>query len=241
MAAGKIYEVTGTLTPDATGTYAYAGEQAGKPYYERTPGGWAIWWDIEGWWNISHQVDDVGVNFWGRADPNIKGLYLSAGGAVGNATVSEVSITERIAEDIKAAINLITIANGFNQDLTALRRRRLDFSDVMPEDLKVLIIQAEDELPEQEAVGANEWLQVYFLEAFVIDSDTASTSIETRMSTVRDDIRKKLAEDTTRGGYAIDTMLRAATPFDDGEGFTGIELEIAVHYRTKWNDPYTRI
>ncbi|GAH76077.1 unnamed protein product [marine sediment metagenome] len=150
-------------------------------------------------------------------------------------------ITESIAENIKTAINLITTANGFNQDLSAIRRRRLDFSDCLPEDLKVLIIQTEDELPEQEAVGANEWLQVYFLEAFVIDSDTATASIETRMSQVRDDIRKKLTEDTTRGGYAIDTILRAATPFDDGEGFTGIELEIAVHYRTQWNDPYTKI
>lgn len=150
-------------------------------------------------------------------------------------------ITENIAENIKAAINLITTANGFNQNLSALRRRRLDFSDVMPEDLKVLIIQAEDEEPERKPVGANAWLQVYFLEAFVIDSDTATASIETRMSNVRDDIRKKLTEDVTRGDNAVDTILRAATPFDDGEGFTGIELEIAVHYRTQWNDPYIKL
>lgn len=150
-------------------------------------------------------------------------------------------ITESIAVNIATAINAITVANGFEQNLTAVRRRRLDFSDIKPEDLKVLIIQAEDELPDEEAVGSNEWLQVYFLEAFVIDSDSAATSIETRTSKVRDDIRKKLTEDTTRGGYAIETMLRAAVPFDDGEGFTGIELEIAVHYRTQWNDPYTKL
>jgi hypothetical protein len=151
-----------------------------------------------------------------------------------------ISLTELITENIASAINQITIANGFNQDLTAIRRRRTDFTDVAPVDGSVIIIMLEDE-PVPPPVDILEWKQKFAITALVIDSDQATTPIETRMAQVRDDIRKKLVEDTTRGGYAIDTILGAATPFDDGESFTGIILEIDVHYRTKFEDPYTKM
>ena len=149
-------------------------------------------------------------------------------------------ISEYIAVNIETAINAITTGNGFNQDLVAVRRKRHDFATVTPEDLKVLILQAGEEEVEPEPVGAQEWIQIYELVALVIDSDTSSDSVETRMSKVRDDIRKKLLADHTRGGYAIDTVMRPATPFDDGEGFTGIIVEVAVYYRTDYDDPYTQ-
>ena len=150
-----------------------------------------------------------------------------------------IPITEYIAENIKTAINEITIANGFNEDLVAIRRKRIDFQDVAPENGKVLIMQGEDERL-QEPVGFAAWSQKYLIVAIVIDSDKATDSIETRMSKVRDDIRKKLVEDATRGGYAVDTINGPATPFDDGEGFTGIVLETDVHYRTQFADPYVQ-
>lgn len=148
-------------------------------------------------------------------------------------------ITEYIAENIKDAINAITETNGFNQDLTAIRRKRTDFYDVAPEDRKVLIIQAEDERLENPP-GVASWSQKFLITAIVIDSDNAADSIETRTAKVRDDIRKKLAEDTTRGGHAIDTINGLAAPFDDGESFTGIVLEVDIHYRTQFADPYTK-
>ena len=148
-------------------------------------------------------------------------------------------ITEYIAEEIKAAINAITIANGFNQDLIAIRRKRTDYRDVAPMDGTVLILQVEDERGE-DPVGFAAWDQKFLIVAIVIDSDKATDSIETRMSKVRDDIRKKLVEDVTRGGYATETKNGPATPFDDGEESTGIILETDVHYRTQFADPYTK-
>ena len=148
-------------------------------------------------------------------------------------------ITEYIAENIKDAINAITETKGFNQDLTAIRRKRTDFQDVAPEDGKVLIIQGGDEKLGNPP-GVASWSQKFLITAIVIDSDDATTSIETRTAKVRDDIRKKLVEDTTRSGYAIDTINGPAVPFDDGESFTGIVLEMDVHYRTQFADPYTK-
>ena len=149
-------------------------------------------------------------------------------------------ITEYIAENILAAINAITIANGFNQTLVAIRRKRTDFYDVAPETNKVLIMQVEDDELVKPA-GLAAWSQKFLITAIVLDSDDATDSIETKMSKVRDDIRKKLCEDTTRGGYAIDTINRAAAPFDDGEGFTGIILETDVYYRTLFENPYANM
>jgi len=147
-------------------------------------------------------------------------------------------ITEYIAENIETAINAITEANGFNQDLTAVRRKRIDFKDITPKDGLVAIMQAGDEKPEQ-PVSAADWIQKFFLAAFVIDSDKASDSIETRWAKVRDDIRKKLNEDIRRGDYALDTIHIAAMPLDDDE-FTGILMELDVYYRTQFADPYTQ-
>lgn len=149
-------------------------------------------------------------------------------------------IIESIAEDIKAAVNDITVENGFNQTLIAIRPRRNDFSDVSPDDLVVLIKQADPEVNENAAIDTGDWLQPFAIMAIVLDSDDASASIDTRRNQVRSDIEKKLTEDVTRGGYAYDTVILPPAEFDDGEGFTGICVRIAVKYRTKFDDPYTQ-
>jgi len=149
-------------------------------------------------------------------------------------------ITEYIAEDIKTAINAITVTKGFNQTLTAQRKRWVDFDSETPEDGKVLIMQKEDE-PLQNPVGYVAWSQKFLLLAIVTETGLSeSESIELKRSRVRDDIRKKLVEDTTRGGYAIDTINGPATPLD-GSRITAIEIEINVQYRTLFEDPYTKV
>ena len=46
---------------------------------------------------------------------------------------------EYIAVNIATAINAITTENDFNQDLVAARPKRIDFSDVLPENGRVLV------------------------------------------------------------------------------------------------------
>ena len=148
-------------------------------------------------------------------------------------------ILEHIAVNVEATINAITEGDGFNQNLVAVRPKRNDFKDVVPEDGKVLIWQADDELPEEQAHNAQHWVQPFVLMAIVLDSDDAETSIDTRLNQVRADIQKKFRVDFTRGGYAWDTELLPCAKFDDGQGFTGIAVNVAVHYRVKDDDPYT--
>lgn len=149
-------------------------------------------------------------------------------------------VSEYIAVNIEAAVNQVTIANGFNQDLLAVRRRRNDFPDIAPEEGKVLITQGDEESTASQFTGTMQWLQAFELEAFVIDSDKALVSIDTRINQVIADLRKKLCEDHTRGGHAIDTILGGSSRYYD-EGFSGTVVTIQVLYRTKEDDPYAQM
>ena len=144
-------------------------------------------------------------------------------------------VIEYIAEDIEAAINAITRANGFNQDLVAVRPRRNDFSDIAPVDGTVLIWQDDETEPEEQLYSTQSWVQPFCLQVIVLDSDTAVSSIDTRLNQVRADIHKKLREDITRGGYAYETEIAPSIKFDEG-----IAVFVNVHYRTKENDPYQK-
>jgi hypothetical protein len=147
-------------------------------------------------------------------------------------------IIELIAANIEAAINAITVANGFNQNLVALRCKRNDFATITPGNGVVLIVQEGAEMPAQ-CIGTETWIQTFSLMAIVIDSDTVATSIDTRLNQVAGDIVKKLRVDWTRGGYAIDTNFDAPQLIDDPR-FTGVTVAAKVEYRTKWGDPYTQ-
>jgi hypothetical protein len=151
-----------------------------------------------------------------------------------------VPLIETIAVEIAARINEITVANGFNQTLVAVRPKRNDFKDEPAVNGKVLIWQGSEARPEAEAIGCEEWLQQFLLIAIVKDSDAATTSIDTRINQVRADIEKKLKADHTRGGNAIDTSFLGSYKFDDGEGFSGIVVDAIVHYRTQYLNPYAK-
>ena len=153
-------------------------------------------------------------------------------------------IIELISENIKTAVNEITVATSFNQTLTGYRPKRNDFKDVVPADLLVLIIQGDEEEVEETVSNgvSKEWRQPYLLMALVIDSDAATTTYETRINQVKADLIKKLMTDPSRGGYALDTIPRPGIKIPENDyNWSGIVANFDVYYRTKINDPYTQI
>ena len=150
-----------------------------------------------------------------------------------------VPVIEDIAKNIKDSIAEITVANGFNQTLSAVRSRRNDFSDISPDNLTCLIVQLEEDKLDS-AIGTYEWNQHFLLMTLVIDSDDSTDPIDSRRNQVKSDIIKKLRNDPTRGGFGFDTDILASSMFDDGEGFCGVAVEVAVHYRVEEDDPYTQ-
>lgn len=80
--------MTGTLNPDATCNYHYAGTDLnGYDYFKRADGAYYLWYDGITDWNISVLYSIPGADYWTRTDPNLVGLYAPQGNATGNATV----------------------------------------------------------------------------------------------------------------------------------------------------------
>ena len=148
------------------------------------------------------------------------------------------SVVEQIAAQLAAEIDAITVSNGFTQDLTAIRPRRLDFSGILLNDGKVFIWQGDREPAGEPVSMCDEWLQTFTIGAILIDSDDESDSIDTRLNDVASDIEKKLKADVTRGQLAVDTFITQVEKIDTEEN-TGVLITVIVHYRTAFNDPYT--
>ncbi|HOK96844.1 MAG TPA: hypothetical protein PK052_06835 [Anaerohalosphaeraceae bacterium] len=236
LTIGQTYRVTYTLSQmamqmDAGGVYASFDQQDGTRHTQDQDGTYTDEFVYTG------------------SDPY---LYFKVSGVpdgvssfdLDNVSLRQVihePIIEQIAEDIKATVAGITIANGYHQDLTPIRPRRNDFADVCPSDGIVLIWQEDDDPSETAPPMAEEFFQEFMLIALVIDSDAATDSIDTRLNRVKSDLRKALQEDVTRSGLAINTVPGPSRKFDDGSGFSGIAVTFVVHYRTQYNDPYTQI
>jgi len=150
-------------------------------------------------------------------------------------------IVEQIAVAIAALIDGITVADGFNQTLTAVRPKRIHLEGDINTDGTVIVEQEDAEL----AVDANEfiqWRQGFTLQALVIDSDDATTAIDTRLNQVRSDIEKQLMQDDNwkLSGLADGMMLRSAERFIADPQVAGIAVNIDVLYRVATDDPYSQ-
>lgn len=149
-------------------------------------------------------------------------------------------IIERIARDIENAVNEVTTENGYSQTLTAVRPRRLDFDGILLNDGKVFIWQG-DLLPVGEPANlAAEWNAEFQIGAILIDSDTETDSIDIRLNAAAADLQKQLLADPSRGGWAIDSAITGVSKID-AEECTGVSVALQVHYRTKYDDPYSKV
>jgi hypothetical protein len=158
-------------------------------------------------------------------------------------------IIEQIAQELTATLNLITVAAGFEQDLHAGRLKQQDTDNIEDWLLAggcpystghVLVGQVTEDWLEEGAQNTAEWKQSFAITCFAIVSDKAADSPDTQINQMVADIRKKLMLTYSRGGLALDTLLGPAT-FFRGKGFAGAEIIVIVQYRTKIDDPYTRI
>ena len=151
-------------------------------------------------------------------------------------------VIENIATNILAAVNAITTTNGFNQTLVAQRLNRLPFLEEAWDDLTVLIFQSEETLGKElnGSFGVQELIEIFAIFAIVINSESSAIVLDTRLNQVASDIKKKLMESNTRGGYATDTKFAPSRFFLFNDSFTGIVVNCEVTYRVKLDDPYTK-
>ena len=70
------------------------------------------------------------------------------------------------------------------------------------------------------------------------DEGTVPGSTDTILNSLLGDVEKALAIDETRGGNAVDTIITGCVPFEtvEGQPYSGIILDIKIHYRHKRGD-----
>lgn len=148
-------------------------------------------------------------------------------------------IVEQIAVKLVALVNAITVANGFNQTLVAVRPKRIHLEGDINDDLNV-IIEQEDAAIEEDSTTHVIWRQGFTLQALVIDSDDATAAIDTRLNTVRSDIEKKLmeSENWKLDGLGM-VLLKSAEKFIADPQMAGIAVNIDVLYETNKSNPYS--
>ncbi len=148
-------------------------------------------------------------------------------------------IIDLIGGNINTTINNVTVANGYNYDLSCVRPSKSDIQTPW-QDREVLVNQVEFEELEDE-MGLENWQQFFLIVVWLRDSDTDTTPIDTRRNRIVADCEKELKKDLTRGGYGRDTNFHGGTMFDTDDGaLGGIVLKISVDYATLYNDPYTK-
>jgi hypothetical protein len=84
------FVVSGTLDPDATGKYTYAGVYETRQYFKRTAGTYFLWRESG---LVSRITIEVGVEEtlgWRRISSAMRGDYTAQGTATGTATVAQM-------------------------------------------------------------------------------------------------------------------------------------------------------
>jgi hypothetical protein len=157
-------------------------------------------------------------------------------------------IIEQIALKIKARLEAITTANGYEITIASvIRPLRID--ETMATNNQIYLTQetptrnAELSCPGNPAKHA--WDQPFRIAIGLRPSETATTPLDTLRNTAQADIQKALAQPTSGDwsqwdGLAIRSELGTSEWYLDDDGSTaGIQMVLTVTYRIPENDPYT--
>jgi hypothetical protein len=163
-------------------------------------------------------------------------------------------VIEKIALYLLTVIDSITVANGYNYDLHAIRPKVLVLDQDLLKDKNVILTQGtagEPELVKGSGDPGDEWIhqwqQPFGLHALVFSLASDTVGIETKLNQIRSDIEKAIgvadlvqdADEKRANGQADSIELKLSQRDEYEQGFTGMVTGVIVGYCVKANDPYT--
>ncbi len=148
---------------------------------------------------------------------------------------------ESILAAIKTALALITIENGYNNDLASVQRWQQKGNSLQA--VPCAIISAGREEKEPHPFPQSTAKLTVFIDLWTRQDDDDTSDTDTVLDSLLLDIEKAIAANYTWGGYAENTSIRAITPFEtvDGAPHCGLMIELEVLYKHKQTDPALRI
>ena len=149
------------------------------------------------------------------------------------------AVVELIAQNIVTALQGVTITAGYTNTLT-VERRKPHGNDPIRNGLAVLF-QGDPDESQGEPTQRKEWVQPFHVLLCAIEPENSEVSIDARLNSLRADVEKALMASPNRGGYAVDTTIRAPHIATNAHGDAqGVVVNFDVKYRTSYTDPYTQ-
>jgi len=152
------------------------------------------------------------------------------------------TVRERILANLKTTLEGITVANGYNFDLTPQTVQRWSMHGNRMTDIPLVIISPGNEDEKSLPNAFEECELTVYLDVFFVNAQNDAVSSDTYLNRLLGDIKKAVLLDHTRGGEAIDTDAAGATPFEttEGQSFAGVIVELKIRYRHLRLDPTAR-
>lgn len=154
-------------------------------------------------------------------------------------------VLERIVQNIVEALENVSTAAAADRSLT-VERPKPSLGNRSRDALAVVTMSNPKLVGDPEGGAAYlmaEWLQPFGIILTVVESEQSDVSIDERLNVLRSDVEKALLADPHRGGLAIDTLLGDAfypEPESLNANVGEVWVLITVHYRTRYDDPYTQ-
>ncbi len=145
-------------------------------------------------------------------------------------------IVEDISANLVAALELITVGNGYENTVTVERHKRTGNDPVD----KLLVVHMDSSFRLiEDVINHHVWLQTYFIVGYVVEAEDSVVAIDTRINSLRSDVGKALMVDPQRNNLAIDTIAGGVELFETPDSIEGFIAEWSVQYRTLEADPFS--
>ncbi len=145
-------------------------------------------------------------------------------------------------KNIQAALQQVTVANGFSATLNSVERLLQDGQGMSPP--MAMVIEGTDEVIENgPLLGATSLISRHLMVGVRLiaqqDTDVDARSASELLNGMLGDVQKKLQEDYRRGDLAINTEEVHVEPVQFDEAVPALYLDIMyrIHYRHSRVDP----
>lgn len=152
-----------------------------------------------------------------------------------------VSVRENIFVNLKTVLATITVANGYANTIASVQRW-LQHGNLLKSAPAVIIKAGPETKSPARSYNLTDCHLSVMLDLWIREAETSTDDSEVVMNSLFCDIEKALTLDITRGGYARDTRIVSATPFEtmEGEPLFGLAIELEIIYAHKQTDPFTK-
>lgn len=150
------------------------------------------------------------------------------------------TVRENICLNIETVLKTITVANGYANTLASVQRWKQQ-GNLLKSCPAVIIKAGPETKSPARSYNLTDCRLSAMLDLWVREAESSTADSEVAINSLFGDIEKAMNVDVKRGGYARDTRILSATPFEtvDGEPLCGLAIELEIIYAHKQTDPQT--